>query len=107
MDKPSLIEYAKSIGAYATMRSFGAPKGQETVCVFVGEQIIDDIHGYEHAVFVEKNQESWFIGYSLAGRTRALNESELKELLASWVKKPESQIFHAFEMSCPSSTRAA
>ncbi|WP_417390326.1 hypothetical protein [Gimesia sp.] len=100
MTQAELIRFLENLGAEVFIRRLNPDEG-ETVSVLVEripeEETPIDIPGWKHALYLLEDNDGWTIHYHQTGRTRPLQDSELKQLLTEWVQQRDYQIFRKYE----------
>ena len=98
MNKEQIISHLISKGADVHIRSF--KPGEETICVYVNREKVEklpEMRVWKHGVFLNFYDGSWFVGYSQSGKTRALTEKEMLNIMGQWIANPDDKIFMELE----------
>ncbi|KAA0134975.1 hypothetical protein FYZ48_19215 [Gimesia chilikensis] len=101
MRQAELIRFLEALGADVVVRRY-KPDEPETIAVLVGRLPESDspvpIPGWEDAVYLQEATAGWSIGYIQTGKTRPLQDEELKSLLTVWIRERDYRLFADYEL---------
>ncbi len=100
MNLHDIKSFAESLGASAFIRSLGQANDHDTLQICVDPVKVEETLGitaWRDAIFINKEENGWQLGFSQFGKTRQLADYELENLIKAWVNNPSYEHFKKYE----------